>query len=130
MKPVKKIKVGKTYRVRRDLVTNEMYGIEKFVSHMEKMLGRKISFSEMYRDGMAKEDGYNYTPEMLEHVKKSKWQPIETAPIGEKIIISDLMGNKIYDILFNSRSEYCEFLASCVRYTHWRPRIKGPVVER
>lgn len=125
--PVKKIKIGKEYRVRSDLVVDKKCGgLTALDCHMNKA-GEIITFNKVDgRDGSF--NGIWFSPEMLEKVKtkKSKWEPIETVPLGIMVTVwNDRDG---YATDYWSEDEACKsvLLTSLKYYTHWRPMIKGP----
>lgn len=64
-----KYKVGDKVRIRKDLIVDEIYGNESFVTGMKGMCGKVVTIDsvnegvELYR---IKECGYNWTEEMFE----------------------------------------------------------------
>ena len=68
-----KYKVGDKVRVREDLVVDEAYGDDTFISEMKRYLGKTMTVSKIFRGSKykLKEDiyRYNWTDEMLEDVE-------------------------------------------------------------
>lgn len=125
-----KLKVGKKYLVRSDLVINKKYGIEGccFTQYMEHLRGQIITCDQINSFGWADSGQYNFAPEMLEKVKSPKCWPIETAPIG-KLILVWFEEKKVWtDCLLIDEYHKEQFInGTNANFTHWRHQPKGPV---
>jgi hypothetical protein len=68
-----KLKIGQFYRVRKDLIVDDIYNGLTFVPEMEKYLGKKVKFVEIDSDGYGcVEDGWYFNSEMLQLLPQSK----------------------------------------------------------
>lgn len=116
-----KLKVGKKYLVRNDLIVGNYYGVILFQNGMKKHSGDIIELVEL--DSLhviGRFDGYWYSPEML-----NKYFPIETAPIGVYVLVWG-SNTKTWSPKYFVDKEGLDHLIKNFNYTHWRPMPKGP----
>lgn len=95
-----KFKVGDKVRVKEDLVSGRMYGLNKFVRPMEQYRGQVFRIAYIFLnqyefDGI----GYLFTEEMVEEVKEGK---IMKFSVGDKVRVrEDLLEGEYYgDYMF------------------------------
>ena len=91
-----KFKIGDKVRVREDLVAGNYYGRECFVGKMEYNKGKVFEIKGICEGAyIFEEDGFHWTDEMLEKVKKEK----ETQEKTFREVITDIKEGEVWENL-------------------------------
>lgn len=106
-----KFKIGDKVRVREDLVAGNYYGRECFVGKMEYNKGKVFEIKGICEGAyIFEEDGFHWTDEMLEKVKKEK----ETQEKTFREVITDIKEGEVWEC----RSKYIQRFADGIQIYH------------